>query len=287
MKTLKHHVLIFDQNCPLCRTYTGAFVKTGMLDQNGRAAYSQLEPQNCNLLDMQRARNEIALLNTKTGQVIYGIDSLFRVISHSFPIIAPLFRLAFFRWIMKKIYSFISYNRKAIIPSNESGDACTPDFNLKYRWLYIVFTWFCTSAVLTVYSRRLEPIIPASKFFREFLVCGGQIVFQALAVFLILSLVNSGGRNRSLTGKKIKQDVMVYLGNMMTISFSGALVLFLAMTLGSVFHVNNSYVYAVIFSGTAGLMFLEHWRRMKLLEVHWFVSLSWVLYRVLLLYVII
>lgn len=41
MKTLKNHLILFDAECPMCRVYTQVFVKTGMLDENGRAAYQE------------------------------------------------------------------------------------------------------------------------------------------------------------------------------------------------------------------------------------------------------
>jgi hypothetical protein len=215
---------------------------------------------------MDRARNEIALVDKQTGKVIYGIDSLFLVIGHSLPVLMPLFKNLFFRRAMQSLYAFISYNRKVIIPSDALNDCCVPDVNLKFRWVYIFFTWLCTSIVLTIYSRHLDGIIPASRFFREFMVCGGQILFQS--VFLVL----------------IKKDSLVeYIGNMMTISFAGALSLLFVSGIFQVFGVKNPLVFAVAFLSDAGLMFLEHWRRMKLLDIHWFASISWVLYRVLIL----
>jgi hypothetical protein len=41
MEALKDHVLLYDQNCPLCRSYTGLFIKCGMLDGEGREAYGR------------------------------------------------------------------------------------------------------------------------------------------------------------------------------------------------------------------------------------------------------
>ncbi len=269
MKTLNHHVLIFDQNCPLCRAYTNTFIQTGMLDAKGRSAFTQLDAPTCELLDMQRARNEIALVNTKTGQVVYGIDSLFRVIGHAMPVFAPLFRWTAFRLAMKELYAFISYNRKVIIPSPVSRDTCVPDFNWKYRWFYLIFCWLLTSLVLTNYSSHLNGLVPVSGFYREFLVCGGQVLFQSL----VLAVLN-------------REKIMSYLGNMMTISLAGALLLLLTKGVLSIFEVVDPRIYAAFFLLVAGLMFLEHWRRMKLLGISWFASVSWVLYRVLILLLI-
>lgn len=268
MKTLAHHVLIFDNKCPLCKAYTKAFVKTGMLDDNGREAYSEASQATCTLINMDRARNEVALVNTKTGQVFYGIDSLFRILGHAFPIFAPLFRFAPFRALMKRVYSFISYNRKVIIPVKSSDDGCVPDFNLPYRLTYIAVTWLLTSIILTSYSYRLAGLLPASHFGREFLVCGGQIAFQSIVLCII-----------------DKTRIMTYLGNMMTISFAGALLLLLLMGIGKIAGI-NAPGYSLLFLATAGLMLLEHARRMHLLGISWAASAGWVVYRLLVLGVI-
>ncbi len=269
MKTLSHYVIIFDNKCPLCKAYTGAFINTDMLDKHGREPYSEISPETCSLVDMDRARNQIALVNKQTGEVLYGIDSLFRIIGNAFPFFAPLFRLKSFRSMMSGVYSFISYNRKVIMPSPVGQDGCVPDFNLRYRWAYIIFTWLVTSAILTTYSGLLAGVVPPSHFFREFLICGGQLIFQSIALQFIS-----------------RDKVMTYLGNMMTISFAGGLLLLLIMGIGKLCGVIHPVVYTVLFLLTAALMFLEHWRRMGLLGIHWSASVSWVVYRLLVLIII-
>jgi hypothetical protein len=76
MANLSDHLILYDAECPMCRSYTRAFVKTGMLDNNGRAAYQQEQAvQACPMVNLQRAVNEIALVNRQTGEVTYGIES--------------------------------------------------------------------------------------------------------------------------------------------------------------------------------------------------------------------
>ncbi|MEO6633573.1 MAG: DUF393 domain-containing protein, partial [Mucilaginibacter sp.] len=73
MKTLENHMILFDGECPMCNAYTNAFVKTGMLGANGRAAYQNGMDNVCPLIDKQRAVNEIALVNIENGEVTYGV----------------------------------------------------------------------------------------------------------------------------------------------------------------------------------------------------------------------
>jgi predicted DCC family thiol-disulfide oxidoreductase YuxK len=269
MKTLKDHVILYDEVCPMCTLYTGAFVKSGMLDGNGREPYQNIGCKLRGMIDTKRAVNEIALVDRRTGEVFYGVRSLFRVLEHSFPVFRPLFRFRPFAWVMGKIYSFISYNRRVIMPAG--GDAARPEhnpsFNLKYRLLYLLFTWLVTATLLYGYSHLLEGVVPASNFYREFLVCGGQMVWQGLILFFL-----------------DREKLWDYLGNMMTISFSGGLLLGLVSLFGGL--ADEPLFFAGAFMAVAGLMLLEHIRRMKLLKITWVMTLAWVAYRVLLLFVI-
>lgn len=269
MKKLSDHILIFDAECPICRAYSGAFIKTGMLDKNGRESYQETNSETCLLIDKERARNEIALVNKVTGEVYYGVDSLFTVIANSFPILKLLFAFTPFKWMAKKIYSFISYNRKVIIPVQNTNDTCVPDFNLNYRLAYLFFTWFLSSIILTVYARLMLGVVPGTELFREFFICGGQIFFQAVVIHFI-------ARGR----------IMDYLGNMMTISFAASLLLLIVMAIGKLLLITSPWIYTGIFLLIAGLMLVEHIRRMKLLQVHWLASVGWVVYRIIVLLII-
>jgi hypothetical protein len=61
----------------MCTFYTAAFIKTKMLDDNGE---NLCYPNGCrSYIDMDRAKNEIALVDTQNKTVIYGIDGLFKV----------------------------------------------------------------------------------------------------------------------------------------------------------------------------------------------------------------
>lgn len=269
MKLLKDHVLLFDAQCPLCTAYSNTFVKSGMLEEKGREAYQEMNAETCIYVDKDKARNEIALVNKSNGEVYYGLDSIFKIIANSYPIFRPLFQFPPFYWIMKKVYAFISYNRKVIVPGKRNADTCIPDINIKYRMAYLVFTWIISSFILTSYSAHLTGLIPASKFQREFIICGGQILFQAMVISLL-----------------VKERILDYLGNMMTISFAASLLLLVFLGIGKLFAVTDPLIYAGFFMMVVGAMFLEHLRRMKLLGMNLVPSVTWVIYRILVLTII-
>ena len=247
MITLKNHLILYDADCPMCKVYTRAFTATGMLDENGREAY---QTANCPTVDTTRAMNEIALVDQTTGEVTYGIDSMFKVIGTSFPLFQPLFRNKPFAWLMRRVYSFISYNRRVIMPSEIPG----PTFNLRYRVLYLIVTWLVVGGILTW---RAPGLIPGGGPWREYLICAGQIAFQG-----------------AVLGLYRPDKFWDYLGNMMTISLAGALLLIIPLPAKPCF-------IAVVFC-----MFLEHVRRTKLLGLGYLPTITWILYRLIVLYAI-
>jgi len=262
-------MILFDGECPMCRAYTQAFVKTGMLDAGGRAAY-QTEMSACPMIDKQRAVNEIALVNMANGEVTYGVESIFKILGNAWPLFARLFACNPFLWIMRKVYAFISYNRRVIIPASESGNSYSyqPTFKLQYRIAYLLFTWFCSGCILTAYVHLLTPTIPPGNAYREYMICGGQIIFQGIIITTFA-----------------KTKLWEYLGNMMTISFGGSLLLLLPLAIGAWFHLPALF-FITSFITVAGLMFLEHIRRTKLLKLGWTMTITWAFYRVMLLIVI-
>lgn len=263
MKTLKNHTIIYDDECPMCNLYTSAFLHTGMLDKSGREAFSNIKSSGYNL-DIKRASNEIALVNKNDNTVTYGIHSLFLIIAHRFPFFNILFERRFFQFLMQKLYFFVSYNRKVIVPGKkfEAYNSCTPSLNIKYRLAYIVFAWAVTSLILFYYSNLLGSFIQDGSVSRELLICGAQVFFQGAVV-----------------GYFNKSRVIHYLGNLMTVSLGGAILL-LPMLLFSKLTSSHT-LFLTYFMIVVSLMLVEHIRRVKILELPLIISVTWVLYRVL------
>lgn len=139
MKRLVHKVLIYDDVCPLCKSYTNGFVQLGWLLPENRMGFSEAPESILSQLDLNRARHEIPLYDKTTNEVLYGKDALFFILGEQFPVLKPLFHFKPFRAIIFVLYQIITYNRR-IIASTKSPEGCfdcAPDFNVFYRWLYI------------------------------------------------------------------------------------------------------------------------------------------------------
>ncbi|NTS43426.1 DUF393 domain-containing protein [Flavisolibacter sp. BT320] len=272
MKKLIEHVILYDAACPMCDLYTKGFQTAGMLDENGRLPYQDMPANLACSVNMERSVNEIALVNSTTGKVYYGVESLLQIIVHSLPVLKPLAKNKAFLFLVDKLYKAVSFNRRVILPAVKKemqNPAFAPSFNARYRAVYIVFALVVSAFVLHRYSFFLNAILPASSFGREALICTGQLVWQGAMVFFL--------------DRKKSWD---YLGNLMTVSLAGSLLLGVVMAIGGVFGIQDGFFYLALFGLTVSLMLLEHMRRVRLLEVNGMLSATWVLYRILVLIIL-
>lgn len=271
MATLENHTLLYDTSCPLCAAYTKGFIAAGMLDANGRRPYEKGIETYGQLLDSNRARNEIALVNTEKGSVMYGIESMNYVITHSLPFLKPILNNAAVLFLLKKFYAFISYNRKVIAPSPDYlQQSCVPDFNIPYRLAYLAISAILTATILSSYSLLLQDFIPASNYWREYMIAFGQIFFQV---------------NILLACKPTKKLLFDYLGNMMTVSLIGSLLLLPLLILNHYITI-NPYMALGWFFAIVLYMFLLHRRRVGYIQAPVGLSYTWILYRVIVLLII-
>ena len=137
-----YKIIVYDDNCPLCCWYTGAFVETGLLTPDGRQAFGEIDPDKmANQLDLERSKDEIPLLDVNGGATLYGIDSLLYILGQRWPWMVHVARWAPINWFIRSLYKFISYNRRVIVGSQtpEGSFDCSPQFNSFYRYLYLAF----------------------------------------------------------------------------------------------------------------------------------------------------
>lgn len=147
----------------------------------------------------------------------------------------------------------------------------SPVKQLQYL-IYLPLTWVIVSLILTSYSRLLTAYVGPENSGREFMICGGQILFQLLVLIIL---------------KENRKSILLYLANMMTISLAGAFALLARQIFADVWSQLPPFISVLYFMFIAGLMFLEHLRRMKVTGFPKILSLTWVIYRVLVLLLLI
>lgn len=162
--------------------------------------------------------------------------------------------------VLRILYKFISQNRKIIAPSQLSTSVCSPSLDLKFRLIYMVFVAVLSSIVIFKYSVDLNTFFSLeSNYNREVIICFGQIAWQ----YLFLS-------------GYLKEKKWAYLGNMSTVSLIGTLLLIPMMWISFEFVIIKIAWFVIV----VGIMFFEHIRRSKLLEINYLATISWLFFRV-------
>ena len=159
---MKHDlVLIYDDNCPLCSWYSGLFVKLQLLPPEGRVAFTQAPDLLFSAIDVEKAKNQIPLIDVDAKKVYYGIDALVEVLGQKFPFIRTICEWKFVNWFLKKIYKLVSSNRKVIV-AKKCGTGqfdCSPEFNVRYRLFFLtIFLLFNSSMLWPIHTNILSSV---------------------------------------------------------------------------------------------------------------------------------
>lgn len=269
---LKNHKLLVDAYCPMCTLYGKCFTSFGLIDKQTVSPYQKEAAYNKFPIDMERAKSEIALHNLETNETAYGIDAFIEILSQRQKNIKRLFEFKPIYILLNMLYMFISANRKIITRPIEKKkfDACTPPLNLTLRITYVVLATFATGLLLPSFTSSLFNQIgwPVSLHL-ELIVCFGQVIFQWM-IFKLLYTKNE----------------WEYLGHMATISLIGALALYTVsffLPLGSF----SLITLLMLFFGVVGSMFLEHILRSHRLGFNHNLTISWIIYRSIVLVILI
>jgi len=268
---LKNRKLLIDKDCPMCNLYGKCFTKIGLLEKNTISPYQTIPNFYASQIDMHRAKNEIALLNTEDASTIYGIDAMIEIASHDSTFLKKILHSKIVYTLLQGLYSFISYNRKVIYPTivDLTGRNCTPDLNKKWRWSYIIFVAIFTGIVLNQYAFHINMALGWEHHWsRELYICFGQVAWQMTAISLFH-----------------KNKTLEYLGNMSTVSMIGGVLLLPILFLNSIFQFSLIGL-LLAFGLVVGIMLLEHIRRCKLLGVSLWMTGSWVMFRTVVLLLI-
>lgn len=243
---MKNKILVYDDNCPLCTWYTSLFVKYGWLPAEGRLPFSALDPAILKNIDFDRSRNEIPLLDNTSGKVKYGIDALLDILGERSGFIKTVGNIRPVKWCLKRLYRFISYNRKVIV-AKKCGTGtidCSPDMNYFYRFLFLfVFLAFNTVMLFPLHT------IVFSRF-------KDSVVGLQVAHFLLV------GVNCTLAFRFSKNKAFEYLGQVNMLALATILLLIPLMIIRAWFDLPN-WLLITYLGGLSVFIFKEYLRRME------------------------
>ena len=102
MKT-SNQILLYDDYCPLCAWYSGLFVKYKLLAPENRQPFSTASEKLVSLIDFEKGRNEIPLIDSTSGTVLYGLDALLSILGAPYPIIEKIGKVKPIHWLLTKL----------------------------------------------------------------------------------------------------------------------------------------------------------------------------------------
>ncbi len=259
--------LIYDKDCPFCTWYSGLFIRTGFLSPNGRIPYNEAVENPDLHFNHTEARNKIALIDTATGTVKYGVDSLLTVLSTKCSAILKVGMFPPIHWMINQLYCFISFNRKVIAPSDCNGSCnCAPTTSYFWRWIFIAFCALVVNSVTALYFNQ-----HLNKYYTG--------IENSDLIFFALQLVIQGTVFILLKQKNLYD----YLGQVSFVSCLGALLLLF-------FHIGLHWLHQLgmnidllqpfCFGVVVTFMFFEHKRRVRLLHLSQVLSITWILFRI-------
>jgi predicted DCC family thiol-disulfide oxidoreductase YuxK len=267
MKNTTQQILIYDKDCPLCCWYTQLFIRKGLLSESGRIPFNEAV-NNPNLqFDHQLSKNKIALVDFQSGSVTYGIDSLLAILGKRFGWMETIGKFPPINWLLTLLYSFISYNRKVIVPSRCATNCeCVPERNYYWRVAFIVFCGLIVNLATGLYfGTQLSAFFIGNPFYSDLLFFSAQLGFQFVA-FKLLRQIN----------------FYDYAGQVSFVSLLGALLLLFFHYGLQVLHtigIQTAMLAPLCYGIVYMFMLYEHARRLRILQLSGWLSVSWVLFR--------
>ena len=160
---MKQFTLVYDDHCPLCACYTSAFVKYGFLKPDERKSFSTADEHTLSLIEFEKGKDEIPLINGETGEVLYGIDALLEILGMRYRWIRRWGRHRLCYRPLRILYKLVSFNRKVIV-ARKCGPGeidCTPAFHLTYRSVFLLLSLLFNTLMLFPIHSRLLSTLPA------------------------------------------------------------------------------------------------------------------------------
>ncbi|MEP7144534.1 MAG: DCC1-like thiol-disulfide oxidoreductase family protein [Ferruginibacter sp.] len=277
MMNTNSKIIIYDDSCPLCAAYTNAFVQTGLIEKERRKKFSAISPELLSLVDVNRAVNEIPVIDANTKQVWYGIDALLEILGQKLPFIKTAGNIKPVKWVLYKLYKFISYNRRVIVATRQPAGNfdCAPDFNLRYRMLFMAFFLVFNTLMLIPLQQNL---LSASQFKTTSVqqLEWAHLILVALNITLALML-----------GKKAGIE---YLGQVNMLALITILICVPLIIINKYGHQHNSTINSVYLGMGTIFIIIEYTRRMKFADIipnyPWVVFINGISIASLLLYLI-
>jgi predicted DCC family thiol-disulfide oxidoreductase YuxK len=148
-------ILIFDGDCPMCRSTVGLLLRSGLVKPEQARANYDLQGPDRELAEAAGLRNELVVLDPQTRETRRGTDGLLWIArdntGHRF--VFSLLSLPGVRHLLRFGYQIVSYNRRVISPPRHQITCdCEPEVTLARRLSLIVPVTISATIVIGMFG---------------------------------------------------------------------------------------------------------------------------------------
>lgn len=265
MKSLAHKLIIYDSNCKVCSSLRDVVLRLTPIPAAKVVAYKSLPPGLNERVDPAKFRNGMALIDTATGETIYGSHGVAYIFSSQYSLVAFLLRYKLFFQLFTFLYSTLAYNRYIIAaPKSKFLCDCFPDKVVRYRIAYIFITLLTAIVLTALFGISLRNFFP------------GMTRFDAAVQMLLMA--GTGWVVQLLVAKIFPGNkALDYAGHLCSIMIAGLLILVPWMVFQA--FTGNTSVYIPVLSVTvsSATMLYLHIRRARHLGLSQLWTVSWFL----------
>jgi predicted DCC family thiol-disulfide oxidoreductase YuxK len=263
---LKNKLIVYDSNCKVCTTMKGILVSVAPFIAGQVIAYKDLANDHSNKIDLQRFRNEMAVIDKGERMTRYGAEGIAFIFSSRYKTLKVLFSSGVFISVFTFLYKTIATNRYIIaLPKSRFKCDCYPDRITKYRLSYIVITIMISLFLTSLFGVSLQFFFPqlstGKAIVEALLIAGSGWVLQILLVIIIL-------RERALD----------YIGHLGSIMVTGLIVLIPSILLRLIFAANIVWIPALSVAVSSTLMLFLHINRIRWLGLHSIWTYTWFIF---------
>lgn len=266
MKSLVNKLIIYDSNCKVCSSLKDVVLKLTSIPEEKIKAFKDLSDDLSQLVDPDRFKNVMALIDTTGGKTIYGAEGVAYIFSSQNRIAHFLFRFDVIFKLFNFLYKTQAYNRYIIAtPKSNFKCDCFPDRVLKYRLSYILITVLIAVLLTVLFGISLKRFFlnmsSAEAATQMLLVAGTGWVLQILSAMVIL-------RDKAL-------DYVGHLGSIMVV---GLLILVPSILICALTGISTPWIPAISVMLSSGYMLYLHINRVRYLELSQGWTISWFLF---------
>lgn len=265
MKTLENKLIVYDSNCRVCVSMRRMILSVTSLSPETTVAFKSLTPDVKAQVDVNRFRNEMALVDLEKRETLYGADGVKYIFSACWPWFNLLIRIPAFSLIFRVLYKTIAFNRYVIAtPVNNIQCDCYPELNYRFRAAYIFICFFIAVLITAFYGAAISAVFNISTLsgaFHMLLIAGSGWALHFLFAGLIF--------------RKTFSD---YAGHLATVMFAGVVPLLLPVTATPFLDSSSVVLLAGSVSISFPLMLFMHFKRVQSLGLSQVLTVTWTVF---------